>query len=100
MIYIFHLLDNDGVADLRIQIRPEHKAYLEKVADRIAFAGPLKNESEQMIGSLLAIDFSSKQAASAWIKDEPFTKAGVYKTIEINAFENLWEQKVGFPAKK
>ena len=63
MIYIFHLLDNDAVANLRIQIRPDHKAYLEKVSDRIAFAGPLKNESEQMIGSLLAIDFESKKAA-------------------------------------
>ena len=97
MIYIFTLMDKpDGLA-LRQRIRPEHKAYLAAMADRIAFAGPLTSEDGQtMIGSLLAIDFESRDAAHAWLSREPFTAAGLYASISIHAFVNLWPQKAGF----
>ena len=99
MIYIFHLIDKPRNGELRLRIRPEHKAYLAAMADRIAFAGPLMAEDGQaMIGSLLAIDFDSREAAQAWLADEPFTRAGVYASSSIHAFVNLWPQKAGFPA--
>lgn len=98
MIYVFRLLDKPGAADLRQQVRPQHKAYLGAVADRIAFAGPLTaDDGQTMIGSLLAIDFPSREAAQAWLADEPFTRAGLYAGVEVHAFVNLWPQKAGFP---
>lgn len=102
MIYVFRLLDKPGAAELRQRVRPEHKAYLGAVADRIAFAGPLVSDAHhddgvQMIGSLLAIDFDSREAAMAWLAGEPFTRAGLYAGVEVHAFVNLWPQKAGFP---
>jgi uncharacterized protein YciI len=98
LIYVFRLLDKPGAAELRQRVRPEHKAYLAAVADRIAFAGPLTHDDGvAMIGSLLAIDFPSREAASAWLADEPFTRAGLYAGVEVHAFVNLWPQKAGFP---
>jgi len=98
MIYIFQLIDKPAAAELRQRVRPEHKAYLASVADRIAFAGPLTTDDGQtMMGSLLAIDFESRDAAQAWLADEPFTRAGVYAVSSIHAFVNLWPQKTGFP---
>ena len=38
MGYPFILFDRPGAAALRQQVRPEHKAYLDAVVDRIAFA--------------------------------------------------------------
>ena len=77
MIYVFRLLDKPDAAALRQRLRPEHKAYLGAVAERIAFAGPLTHDDGvTMIGSLLAIDFDSRDAAHAWLADEPFTRAG------------------------
>jgi uncharacterized protein YciI len=97
MLYAFHLLDRAGAAALRAQIRPEHKAYLAEVADRIAFAGPLvDDDGETMAGSLLVIDFADRAAAEAWLRDEPFTRAGVYASSSVRAFRNLWPQRVGF----
>lgn len=97
MIYTFTLIDKPGSADLRQRVRPEHKAYLAGVADRMAFAGPLTHDDGvTMIGSLLAIDFESREAASAWLSAEPFTRAGLYASISIYAFVNLWPQKAGF----
>lgn len=98
MIYIFHLIDKPGSGDLRLRIRPEHKAYLAAMAERIAFAGPLlADDGQTMIGSLLAMAFDSRVAAQAWLADEPFTRAGVYEASSIHAFVNLWPQKTGFP---
>ena len=78
MIYTFILIDKPGAAELRHRVRPEHKAYLGAVAERIAFAGPLtSDDGQQMLGSLLAVDFASRNAAQAWLADEPLTRAGL-----------------------
>jgi uncharacterized protein YciI len=98
MIFAILLMDKPGTAELRMQVRPEHRAYLAKMSDRMAFAGPLTSEDGQtIVGSLLAIDFPSRADADAWLKDEPFTKAGVYEQPIIHVFNNSWEQKMGFP---
>ncbi|MET3495330.1 YciI family protein [Variovorax boronicumulans] len=98
MIFVFHLLDKPDCAALRNAIRPAHKAYLAQVADRMAFAGPLlSDDGKTMIGSLLAIDFASREAAAQWQADEPFTRAGLYATSSLLPFVNLWPQKLGFP---
>ena len=98
MIYTFILLDKPGAGELRQRVRPEHKAYLAAVADRIAFAGPFTtDDGQQMLGSLLAIDFESRGAAQAWLAAEPFTRAGLYASSSLHAFANLWPQKTGFP---
>ena len=98
MIFAILLMDRPGTADLRVKIRPEHRAYLATLADRMAFAGPLTSEDgKTVVGSLLAIDFPSRAAVDEWLKNEPFTKAGVYEKPVIHVFENMWVQKVGFP---
>lgn len=98
MLFVLHLLDKPGAGDLRQRMRPEHKAYLAQVAERIAFAGPLlQDDGETMLGSLLVIDFASRGAVMAWLADEPFTRAGLYADVRIHAFANLWPQRAGFP---
>jgi len=97
MLFAFVLHDAPGMAARRLEIRPEHKAYLAGVAERIAFAGPLLDEAGEMNGSLLVIDFADRAAALAWLAAEPFTRAGVYGRSDVSAFRNLWPQKAGFP---
>ncbi len=97
MIHTFFLIDQPESGALRQRIRPEHKAYLVAVADRIAFAGPLvTDDGKTMLGSLLAIDFESRDAAHAWLAGEPFTQAGLYASASVHAFVNLSPQKAGF----
>jgi len=96
MLFAFVLHDAPGMAARRLEVRPEHKAYLAGVAERIAFAGPLLDEAGEMNGSLLVIDFTDRAAALAWLAAEPFTRAGVYGRSEVRAFRNLWPQKAGF----
>ena len=100
LIYAIVLLDKPLAGALRQQTRPEHKAYLAEQGERIAFAGPLvADDGETMVGSLLAIDFPNREAAIAWLRDEPFNKSGLYASVQIHAFLNLWPQKTGFAPK-
>ena len=97
MLFAFHLTDRVDAGDLRQRVRPEHKAYLAQVADRIAFAGPLlADDGNTMLGSLLVIDFTDRAAALAWLAQEPFTRAGLYGESQVHAFNNLWPQRAGF----
>lgn len=56
---------------------------------RLFAAGPiresLENSSEDM-GSILIIDFDNQTEAERWFKDEPYFKAGVYKTVTIKPY--------------
>src|SRR3954447_10154459 len=98
MLFSITLIDKPGALALRQQMRPEHKAYLGAVAESIAFAGPLlADDGTTMVGSLLVIDFASREAAHAWLAGEPFIKAGLYAITSVHAFQNLWPQKAGFP---
>lgn len=98
MLYAFFLLDAPGALAKRLELRAAHKAYLATKAEQIAFAGPLlADDGKTMVGSLLVIEFASSGEAQRWIAGEPFTRAGVYASTAIHAFENLWPQKAGFP---
>jgi uncharacterized protein len=97
MLYTFFLIDKPGALATRLEIRPQHKAYLAAKAEQMAFAGPLlADDGKTMVGSPLVIDFPSREEAQRWIAGEPFTRAGVYASTAIYAFENLWPQKAGF----
>ena len=51
-----------------------------------------------MLGSLLVIDFDSRADAEAWRAAEPFTRAGLYASASLFAFENVWPQRAGVVA--
>jgi len=96
MLCAFHLIDRPGSAALRLQMRPEHKACLARLQDRIALAGPLlQDDGQTLIGSLLVIDFPGRAAAGAWLAQEPFHRSGLYGSVQIQAFSNLWPQRIG-----
>jgi len=97
VIYSFVLLDRPHASELRARVRPERKAYLGLQAERIAFAAPfVDDEGKDMQGSLLTIDLPRREDAVAWFRDEPFNKAGLYASVQIHGFVNLWPQETGF----
>lgn len=98
MIYSFVLLDKANAQELRRQLKAEHRAYITKIAGSIAFAGRLVgDDGKTKVGSLIAAEFSSREAAVEWLQNEPFTRNGLYASIQIQAFVNLWPQRAGFP---
>jgi uncharacterized protein YciI len=98
MLFSFYNLDNVGTAGRRSELLSAHRAYLSRFAANMAFAGPLLAEDHETIaGSLLVLEFPSLKAAQDFIEAEPYTRAGIYASVQIREFRNRWEQRVGFP---
>jgi len=98
MLFAFINMDDDNMRHVREEIRTEHRAYLKKAADRVAFAGPLlSDDGSDITGSLLVLEFPDRAQAQAWIDQEPYTREGLYRSMDLQVFSNLWPQKAGFP---
>ena len=79
--------DKRDAAALRASTREAHLAYLEALTSvRLELAGPLLNDDDQPIGSLLIIDAPSREAAHAFAADDPYAKAGLFEDVEIRPF--------------
>lgn len=86
MLFVITALDRPGSLERRLQVRPAHLDYLRSQAARIKVGGPLLNESEQPIGSLLVIEADDRDAAEAFADGDPYRREGVFERVEIRAW--------------
>ena len=94
MYYVFICDDIEDSLELRKQHRPEHRARLEAMIDegRLMVAGPTPAiDSEDpgpagYSGSIIIAEFESLEDAQRWGDEEPFLKAGVYKSVTVKPF--------------
>lgn len=97
MLFAFINWDGSDGCLLREELRSAHSKYLRAASERMAFAGPLfADDGKTIIGSLLVLDFSTRQEADTWMREEPYVKAGLYSSMSIHLFSNRWPQKAGF----
>ena len=83
---LFVIIGRDGpqAKELRPKLRPDHLAHLD-VADRqgrIKLAGPLSDGA----GSLIVVELDSEDEARAMADADPYTRGGVFETVEIHPF--------------
>jgi uncharacterized protein YciI len=100
MLFSFYNIDRADT-DIRVTHRSAHRAYLAQFAHRFAFAGPLLGEDRiTPVGSLLVLDFETAEDAASFIQEEPYTVAGLYASVNIRPFINLWAQRTGLPERR
>jgi uncharacterized protein YciI len=87
MHYIVHCLDHEGAVEKRLANYDAHKAYLAAGTVKTVISGPLLAEdNETMIGSLFLFEADKKEDVAAFNKSDPFTKAGVWRVVNIHPF--------------
>jgi uncharacterized protein YciI len=86
MLFAFIGKDKSGNLQVRIDTRPAHVAYLEKLnADGILkIAGPFLGDDGKPFGSLVVVEAADKAAAAAILAEDPYAKAGLFGSTEIN----------------
>lgn len=85
MLYIIYQEDRPDGAALRVANREAHFAYLEKHRDILVLGGALLAEDGvTRTGSVLVINAPDLAAAEAFSRDEPFRKAGLFRTVKIS----------------
>ena len=80
----------DGEAKRKIH-RPAHLANLEPLdkQGRVVLAGPLTDKT----GSLLVLNFETREEAERFAREDPYTAYGVFARVEIHPFMQVFPKQ-------
>ena len=98
MYYLVLAKDAADSLELRKSARADHLARLQALRDqgRLLTAGPMPAvDSEDpaeagFTGSVIIAEFDSLEDARAWAEDDPYRKAGVYESIEVVPYKQVF----------
>lgn len=85
-LYAIITKDKPGATVTRMEKLKEHLAHVEAGLDRLAVAGPLRDEAGGFTGSLLIVKAESEAEARALLESDPYYQAQIWSDIEIRAF--------------
>ncbi|MBN9220713.1 MAG: hypothetical protein J0I79_22425 [Mesorhizobium sp.] len=85
MLFAFICKDKPASLQVRLDTRPEHVAFLEKLnAEKtLAFAGPFLDADGKPNGSLVVVEAPDLPGAQALSAADPYAKAGLFESVEI-----------------
>ena len=84
MLYIMVNEDRSDGQVVREATREAHLAYLERHKSIVVLAGgTLAEDGKTRTGSVFIVNVTSREAAEKFSAEEPFRKAGLFKTVKI-----------------
>ena len=93
-MYAIVCFDRPDSASLRDAHRAAHVAFLDQNANTIVFGGPLKNTPEgASTGAIIVVSCATREEAEAFIQGDPFLRHGVYESVAVRAFKQVFPRK-------
>ena len=93
-MYAIVCFDRPDSAALRDAHRAAHQDFLKQNSKKIVFGGPLKNSPDgASTGALLVVDCATREEAEALIGGDPFYRGGVYESVAVRAFKQVFPPK-------
>jgi uncharacterized protein len=93
-MYAIVCYDRPDSASLRDAHRAAHMEYLKTNSAKVVFGGPLKNTPDgPSTGAIIVVSCATREEAEAFIKGDPFLRNGVYESIAVRAFKQVFPQK-------
>ena len=84
MLYIIYQEDRDDGAEIRAANKDKHFAYLDQHEDILVLGGALlDDDGSKRTGSCLIVDVAGRAQAEDFSRNEPFRKAGLFKSVKI-----------------
>jgi hypothetical protein len=85
MLFAVNCKDRPGQLQLRLDVRPDHVAYLDDLNSSgvLKFAGPYLDDEEKPCGSLVVIEAEDAEAARAIAGRDPYARAGLFQEVDI-----------------
>lgn len=84
MLFLVTGIDKKDGSDLRQSTRDKHLEYLRSSGGMVKFGGPLLDSSgENIVGNMVVIESPDFAQAKAWATNEPYSKAGLFQSIEV-----------------
>jgi len=84
MLYIMVNEDRPDGQPIRDATREAHLAYLERNKNVVVLAGgTLAEDGKTRTGSVFIVNVPNRETAEKFSAEEPFRKAGLFKTVKI-----------------
>jgi uncharacterized protein YciI len=85
MIFVFTCKDKPDHLQVRLDNRPTHVEYLNKLnaEGTLKFAGPFLDGDGKPCGSLVAVEAADLAAAKEIAANDPFSKAGLFESVTV-----------------
>lgn len=98
MLYVIYAEDVADSLEKRQSVRPAHLARLQLLRDegRLLTAGPMPAADSNdpgaagFTGSTVIAEFLSLEEAQAWAEADPYIAAGVYKTVSVKPYKQVF----------
>jgi uncharacterized protein YciI len=93
-MYAVICFDRPDSAALRDAHRAAHMDFLKANAARIVYGGPLKSAADgPSTGALIVLDCATRAEAEAVIGADPFYRGGVYESVAVRAFKQVFPRQ-------
>ncbi len=89
MLFALICTDKPNSIDLRMQIRPAHLSFLDKLGSNLKAAGPFVDDDGKPTGSLVIINAETSNEAKAIAAQDPYSIAGLFASVDIKPWKWL-----------
>ena len=83
MTFIITAYDGENMLDRRMEVRPRHLENIARIKDRVVCAGGLLDEEGKMKGSVLVMEFDSRELVDEYLDSEPYVVEHVWERVEV-----------------
>jgi uncharacterized protein YciI len=97
MFFVVFGTDKPGLAEVRADARPRHRAFLKAPGThpvKVRIAGPtLAPGGEAMNGTMLVVEADTLEQVQAFLADDPYVRAGLFAELLVRP----WRWGIGNP---
>ena len=83
MQYVITAYDGENKLGERMRVRPQHLENMARIEGKVVCAGGLLDEDGNMKGSVLILDFDSREKLDAYLTSEPYITEGVWEKVTV-----------------
>ena len=83
MQFIVKAYDGEGMLDKRMEVRPRHLEGIERIKEHVICAGGLLDDEGKMMGSVLIMEYESREQLDEYLANEPYVQENVWQKIEV-----------------
>jgi len=84
-LFALTCIDKENGLATRMGARQDHLAWV-GATGMLKLGGPFLDEAGDMAGSLMIIEAADIEAARQFNRDDPYTKAGLWQSVDIRPF--------------
>jgi uncharacterized protein YciI len=79
---------DEGALDRRLATRPRHLERIEPFVDssNALVGGAILDDDGRMIGSVLVMDFDTRDELDDWLRNDPYTTEGVWQRVDVRPY--------------